>query len=240
MALDQGLDIKICGLSKPADIESAVRHDASMIGLMFFEKSPRNVTLEQASSLAKLARYLNPSIKVVSVTVNAELEKLADIAKAIQPDLMQLHGQETAQQMADIKSRLAIPLMKAIGVSNSDDLDAVYNYAAIADYLLLDAKAPKDSPLPGGNGLTFNWEILSALQAEKLLKKPLLLSGGLRPENVARAVQLCLSVPAITGLDVSSGVESSPGIKDAKLISDFLQQAQEAQKTNKTETRVSA
>ncbi len=241
MTINQELDIKICGLSTPASVEAAISNGASMIGFVFFEKSPRNISLDLAQNLAKFSRELNPAVKIVALTVNAGLERLRQINNAIAPDIMQLHGQETPDQLAEIKAQLdEIALMKAIGVTDSQDLDAIYEFADVADAILLDAKPPKGSPVPGGNGLLFDWNVLSFLQQHKLLGKPLLLSGGLKPDNAARAVQLCSTVPAITGLDLSSGVESSPGIKDPILIQRFLQLAQEAQKPNNTQKRVSA
>lgn len=236
MTKEPAFDLKICGLSTKADVTVAMAAGATMVGLVFFKKSPRNVELDIAASLAAHARALtkNP-VDIVALTVNptdADLERICD---DVAPDIIQLHGSETPERIQDIKHRFKVPVMKAIGVSQADDFEKLNAYATVADRLLIDAKPPKDSPLPGGNGLTFNWTILDALTADVAGGVPVMLSGGLTTGNVTEAVRLSVAHPVISGIDVSSGVETSPGVKDKDLIETFLRLAKAAQSSQKTQ-----
>lgn len=196
-------------------VEAAAQAGAAFVGLVFFPKSPRHVSIAQA---ATLAAAVPAGICKVALTVNATDAELDAITAAVPLDLLQLHGKESPQRVAEIKARYGLPVMKAIGISDPGDLAAVQPYNAVADMFLLDAKAPKGSDLPGGNGLSFDWRII----AGKGFAKPWMLAGGLTPSNVAEAV-------ARTGapnVDVSSGVENAPGVKDAEKIAAFVKSAQ--------------
>lgn len=229
MTTQSAFDIKICGLSTRADVTAAIDGGASMIGLVFFGKSPRNIAVEAAADLAGFARdKADGSVQIVALTVDADYAELEAICTNVRPDILQLHGSETADRVRHIKALTATTIMKAIGVSEAADFDQLRPYSRIADRLLIDAKPPKGSVLPGGNGLTFDWNILDALTLDVSGGLPVMLSGGLTPENITAAVHLSQAHPAISGIDVSSGVETSPGIKDKGLIETFLQRAQAA------------
>lgn len=206
--------VKICGLSTAETLATALDAGADYVGFVFFPKSPRNVTVEQAAALADQARG---RAKIVALTVDASDALLQDIAAAVKPDLIQAHGAETPERIAAIKALTGIPVMKALKVGGPEDVAAGRAYAAVADLLLFDAKAPaalKDA-LPGGNGVSFDWSLLADGQGGHRF----MLSGGLNPGNVAEAIRQ-------TGarlVDVSSGVESSPGIKDQGLIRKFIE-----------------
>lgn len=203
--------VKICGLTRPEHVAAAVEARAAFVGFVFFPKSPRNLTPEAA---ATLALEVPPGVARVGLFVNPD-DALLDAVLAVVPlDILQLHGSETPDRVAEIKARTGLPVMKAVGVAGPQDLDALWDYGLVADMLLVDAKAPKDAALPGGNGLAFDWRLLVG---RKFLT-PWMLAGGLTPDNVAEAVRL-------TGariVDVSSGVESAPGEKDGALIRDFV------------------
>jgi phosphoribosylanthranilate isomerase len=203
--------IKICGLSTPETVSAALGNGADMIGLIFFPKSPRNVSVEQAASLRKAAIG---RAKAVAVTVDAPDAELHEIVRDMQPNILQLHGAETPERVAALKARYGLPVIKALSIRESADLDQIAPYIGIADQFLLDAKAPKGSELPGGNGVSFDWSLLSALEPGL----DYMLSGGLNAGNVAEA----LAVTHAPGLDLSSGVESAPGVKSVTLINEFF------------------
>jgi phosphoribosylanthranilate isomerase len=205
------LDIKICGLSTPETIAAALDDGASHVGFIFFPKSPRNVTPELAG---KLRRAAEGRAQAVAVTVDATDDFLDQIVAAMQPDMLQLHGKETPARVAEVRERFNLPVMKALSISAPEDLMPIQGFVGVADRLLLDAKAPKGSELPGGNGVSFDWRLLAALDPGL----DYMLSGGLNPGNVADAIRIA-NPP---GLDVSSGVESSPGVKDVALIAAFF------------------
>lgn len=208
---------------------AAIDGGASMIGLVFFEKSPRNITPEAAADLAEFARdRADGNVQIVALTVDADYAELEAICVNTKPDILQLHGSESADRVRHIKALTATTIMKAIGVSEAADFDRLRPYNSVADRLLIDAKPPKGSVLPGGNGLTFDWSILDALTQDISGELPVMLSGGLTPANITAAVHLSRAHPVISGIDVSSGVETSPGIKDKDLIETFLQRAQAA------------
>ncbi len=204
-------DIKICGLSTPDTVAAALNGGASAVGFIFFAPSPRNVEPEQAAALRQAARG---RAKAVAVTVDADDAFLDAIVGAMRPDLLQLHGKETPARVAEIKARYGLPAMKAISVREASDLDAMAGYRGVADRLLFDAKPPRNAILPGGNGLSFDWRLLAALDPGL----DYMLSGGLNAANVGEAIRL-LDPP---GLDISSGVESAPGVKDTDLIAEFF------------------
>lgn len=236
MTKQPALDMKICGLSTKADMMAATAGGADMLGLVFFKKSPRHVDLEVAVSLCAEARkHSGPSVDIVALTVNPTNEELQAICSQVAPDIIQLHGAETPERLLEIKQLFNTPVMKAIGVSQAADFGKLTAFANTADRLLIDANPPKDSPLPGGNGLTFDWSILDALTRDNAGNLPVMLSGGLNTQNVADAVRLSVAHPIISGIDVSSGVETSPGVKDKELIETFLRLAKAAQSSQKSQ-----
>ncbi len=209
--------IKICGLSTPEALEAALDAGADMAGFVFFAPSPRNVPLEAARMLG--ARVEGRAQKV-SLTVDADDDFLAAVIAALAPDILQLHGKETPARAAEIAAKFRLPVMKAIGISSAADLAAIPQYEGAADRLLFDARPPKDATRPGGNGLAFDWALLKGISPAK----PWMLSGGLTPDNAAAA----LRETRAPGLDVSSGVESAPGVKDIDRIEDFMARARAA------------
>lgn len=211
--------VKICGITTMPIVDAAIEAGADMIGLVFFERSPRNVSPGIAGALAERARG---RAGIVALTVDATDDALAAIMAGLRPDLIQLHGAETPERVADIRARFSVKAMKAIGVAQACDLAPVRAYAAVCDMLLVDAKPPKDAAaLPGGNGLSFDWRLVAGLDPGR----PVMLSGGLNPANVADAVRLT----RLSGVDVSSGVESAPGVKDADKIRAFVAAARQAE-----------
>jgi phosphoribosylanthranilate isomerase len=203
--------VKICGLSTEETVDAALAAGADMIGFVFFPKSPRAVTLERAAALAERVRG---RAEIVALTVDMDDAGLEAIAETLKPDWIQLHGGESVERVAEIRQRFGLPVMKALGIRTSEDLAGVLAYAAVADRLLLDAKPPKDADRPGGNGVSFDWRLLDALDPGLSY----MLSGGLDADNVAAA--LALARPP--GIDVSSGVENAPGVKDPDRIRAFI------------------
>src|SRR3954470_22770977 len=208
------LIVKICGLSTRETLEAALHADADMVGFVFFPPSPRHLDLEKARELGRQAK--GRAVKV-ALTVDADDATLANIVDALQPDMLQLHGKETVARVRDIKQKFSLPVMKALAVETSADLAALPGYAAVADRILFDARAPKHATRPGGLGATFDWHVLENLD----LKIPFMVSGGLNTGNVAEAVR----VTRAGSVDVSSGVESAPGIKDPDMIGAFIRAA---------------
>jgi phosphoribosylanthranilate isomerase len=206
--------VKICGLSTAPSVESALAAGADMVGFVFFAKSPRHVSLEQARALGELARG---QAKLAALTVDADDAALAKIVEALTPDFLQLHGRETPDRVMAIRKIFGVATIKAIGIEGPNDLTQAGAYADAADMLLYDAKAPKDARLPGGNGVPFDWRLLDGVAREPAY----LLSGGLDADNVAEAIRLS----GAYGVDVSSGVESAPGIKDNAKIAAFVARA---------------
>ncbi|SEQ49962.1 phosphoribosylanthranilate isomerase [Faunimonas pinastri] len=204
-------EIKICGLSKREEIDAVMEAGGDLVGFVLFEKSPRNVSLGHAAALA--GRTCG-KLGVVPLTVNASDELVARIAEDLRPDLIQLHGSESVERVREIRSRWNLRVMKAIGVAGPKDLEAARAYAPFVERLLLDAKPPKDATRPGGNGAPFDWSLLDGFDPGV----PWMLSGGLTPETVTEA----LSRTAASGIDVSSGVESAPGVKDLGRIRSFI------------------
>lgn len=206
--------VKICGLSTRETLEAALADGADMVGFVFFPPSPRHVSLETARELGKQAR--GRALKV-ALSVDADDATLENIVETLRPDLLQLHGKETTARLRDIKAKFGLPVMKALPVETSADLAVLPGYAGVADRILFDARPPKGATRPGGLGAVFDWTLLAKLE----LEVPYLVSGGLTIDNVAEAVR----VTRAGGVDVSSGVESAPGIKDIEMIRNFIRAA---------------
>lgn len=208
--------VKICGLSTGETMQAALDAGADFVGLVFFPKSPRNVSISQAAELAALARG---RAEIVALTVDADDALISTIMRDVRPDWLQLHGGETPDRVAAVRKLSGAQIIKAIKVGGPADVAQAAAFAGVADLLLFDAKAPaalKD-PLPGGNGVTFDWSLLEG-------KSGFMLSGGLNCANMAQA----LAATGAPMVDVSSGVESAPGVKDVTLIRKFIEAAQAA------------
>jgi len=210
------LIIKICGLRTPETLDAAVSAGADWVAFNFFPKSPRYVSLDEARALS---RHLAGQAKSIVLLVDPDDSELQAVIDATHPDFIQLHGKETPERVAAMKVRFGLPIIKAVGVSDASDLHAARAFLA-ADWLLLDAKPPKGGGLPGGNGVPFDWHLLFGLD----LGKKFMVSGGLNPSNVGKAIRLACP----DGVDVSSGVESAPGVKDPERIKAFIEAAREA------------
>jgi phosphoribosylanthranilate isomerase len=203
---------KICGIKTPEALDVAIAGGADYVGFVFCPTSPRHLQIAEAQRLAGRARG---KAGIVVLTVDADDAALDEIGRDVAPDFLQLHGRETPERTAEIKRRLGLPVIKAIPVQTADDVAAQRAYANIADLILFDAKPPPGATRPGGHGKTFDWTILDGIAPEMAF----MLSGGLTPENVTAAIR----VTHPTVVDVSSGVETAPGVKDAELIRRFLQ-----------------
>jgi phosphoribosylanthranilate isomerase len=213
--------VKICGLSTRETLEAALDAGADMVGFVFFPPSPRHLSLEAGR---ELGRQVKQRALKVALTVDADDATLDNIMDALSPDILQLHGRESVARLRDIKQRFGRPVMKAVPVATSADLAVLPSYAAVADSVLFDARAPKDATRPGGLGEPFDWHLLENLD----LKLPYMVSGGLHADNVTEA----LRVTRAGGVDVSSGVESAPGVKDPEMIKAFIRAARASQDTN--------
>jgi phosphoribosylanthranilate isomerase len=211
---NMSLTVKICGLSTPETLDVALQAGADMVGFVFFPASPRHIDLEIARELSRQAKGRAAK---VALTVDADDTTLANIVETLRPDILQLHGKETVARLRDIKQLFGLQVMKAMPVETSADLALLAGYAAVADRILFDARAPKDATRPGGLGAVFDWRLLENLD----LRLPFMVSGGLHAGNVAEAVR----VTRAGGVDVSSGVERAPGIKDPEMIRDFIRAA---------------
>ena len=209
--------VKICGLKTPEAIKAAIDNGAHYIGFIFFAKSPRHLSIEEAELLRPLVKK---PVKLVAVTVDADDELLSDIVTHVKPDILQLHGHESPERVKQLATTYSLPVIKAFSIREQSDFDQVSAYRGIADMFLFDAKAPKGSQLPGGNGVSFDWSLLKSLDEDSQT----VLSGGLNAQNVEEAIRI--AAPDI--LDVSSGVESAPGVKDTKLIEGFFDSVKKA------------
>ncbi len=207
--------VKICGLKQPEHVVAAADAGAAYVGLVFFPKSPRHVPVELARDLALAAPV---GLAKVALVVNADDALLDQITDTVPLDMLQLHGSESPERVAEVKSRYGLPVMKSIGIADAQDLPQIDLYSQVADQLLIDAKPPRDADLPGGIGLAFDWRLLAG---RKYWQRPWMLAGGLTPDNVAEAVRMT----GARQVDVSSGVETEPGQKDADLISRFTSAA---------------
>jgi phosphoribosylanthranilate isomerase len=210
------LIVKICGLSTRETLDVALEAGADMVGFVFFPPSPRHLSLEAARDLGKQVKRRATK---VALTVDADDATLANVIEALQPDILQLHGSETVARLRDIKQKFGLQVMKVIAVEVPSDLISLPGYAAVADRILFDARAPKEATRPGGLGAVFDWRVLKSDVLENLdLKLPFMVSGGLNAQNVAEAVR----VTRAGGVDVSSGVERAPGVKDPETIRAFI------------------
>ncbi len=207
--------VKICGLSTPETLEAALNQHADFVGFVFFAKSPRNVTLKQAAKLAEQAR---DRARIVTLVVDADDTLLGNIASDVRPDFFQAHGKETPERLSEIKKRIGVPIYKVMKVRDAEHVAAAQAYAHVSPFMMYDAMPPENAVLPGGNGLAFDWSIL------KVAAKPFMLAGGLNPENVAEAIR----VTGAAMVDVSSGVEAAPGVKDEARIAKFIAAAKAA------------
>lgn len=214
----QDTKVKICGLTQAEHVSAAVAAGAAYLGFNFFEPSPRFVSVELARDLAL---DVPVGVAKVGLVVNADNATLDAICDRVPLDMIQLHGKESPERVAEVRKRYGLPVMKAIGISGAEDLAAIDLYSSVADQLLIDAKAPKDAKLPGGNGVSFDWGLLAA---RKYWQVPWMLAGGLRHDNVQEAIRRT----GAKQVDLSSSVESAPGIKDAGLMQEFIAKVQAA------------
>ncbi|MEM8850213.1 MAG: phosphoribosylanthranilate isomerase [Pseudomonadota bacterium] len=205
-----GVRAKICGLRTAQDVDAAAAAGAAYMGLVFFPKSPRHVSLEEAQALAARAPM---GLAKVALMVDPDDATLDDITARVPLDMIQLHGAESAARVVEVKARTGLPVMKAVGLREAADLAALHQYDGVADQVLVDAKPPDGADLPGGNGIGFDWRLI----ADRDWNGPWMLAGGLTPTNVAEAVRLT----GARQVDVSSGVESAPGTKDPRRIAAF-------------------
>lgn len=212
--MSDAVRVKICGLTTVQAVADAVRAGADYVGFVFFPPSPRNVALDQA---AILASNVPAGVTKVALTVDADNAALDALVGQVAIDMLQLHGHEPPARVAEIRARYGIAVMKAVGLADRADLEILDSYLPVSDQILVDAKPPKDAPLPGGNGLSFDWRLLQG----RHWPCPWMLAGGLTPANVAEAIQLT----GAAQVDVSSGVERAPGEKDVALMSAFIQAA---------------
>jgi phosphoribosylanthranilate isomerase len=208
------ISVKICGLKDPGQLAAAIEAGARYIGFNFFPQSPRSVTVEQAAEL-----MLDVPIGVAKVALVVDMDDagIKDIVSGTTTDMIQLHGAESPERVAEVKARFGLPVIKAIGIAGPEDVSQIDRYAGVADQLLIDAKAPKGADLPGGNGIPFDWTLVQ----RKYWPCPWMLAGGLTADNVAEAIRLT----GAKQVDVSSGVESAPGVKDPALVRAFISNA---------------
>ena len=208
--------VKICGLTTPDSIAAAAAAGVTYVGYNFFAKSPRYADPDLARSLALETPV---GVAKVGLVVNADDAFLDHLTSKVPLDMIQLHGGESPERVAEVRARYGLPVIKAIGIATSEDTKQIDVFGQVADMLLVDAKAPKDAVLPGGNGLPFDWQLVN----RKFWPKPWMLAGGLTAQNVGLAVQMT----GARQVDTASGVESAPGVKDAKLMAEFIQAARE-------------
>jgi phosphoribosylanthranilate isomerase len=209
--------VKICGLKTPQALDAALGAGADMVGFVFFQPSPRNIGFETARNLAD---RVGGRAKKVALSVDATDAELAAAIEALKPDMLQLHGKEAPERVASVRSRFRLPVMKALPIETRADLSPIYAYAKVADWLLFDARAPREATRPGGLGRPFDWTLLERINPGV----PFMLSGGLDARNLAEAVR----VARPTAVDVSSGVERAPGEKDIEKIRTFIVAARDA------------
>ncbi|MEO1796349.1 MAG: phosphoribosylanthranilate isomerase [Pseudomonadota bacterium] len=204
--------IKFCGFTRPVDVRAAVAAGADYIGFNFFEPSPRSASPEAVRAMSE---EVSEGVTKVALVVNASDAELDEIVEVARPDMIQLHGAETTARVAEVKARYGLPVMKALAVAAPADVAKIAEYGAVADRLLIDAKPPKDAPLPGGNGIPFDWSLI----ADVAWPCPWMLAGGLTAQNVAEAVARTHA----TTVDLASGVESAPGLKDPARMVAFVE-----------------
>ena len=206
--------VKICGLRERSALDAAVRHGARMVGFIFFDRSPRNVSL---GDVAALARHVPEGIRKVGVAVDAGDDSLGAMIAAAGLDTIQFHGSEDARRLAHVRARFGVRVMKVIRVATAVDLEPLPSFDTVADMLMFDAMPPRGATRPGGNATAFDWTLLAGIRP----RSPWILSGGLDAGNLCRAVE----ASGATMVDVSSGVETSPGHKSASRIAEFMEQA---------------
>jgi phosphoribosylanthranilate isomerase len=209
--MTQDIKVKICGLSTAETVAAAVAAGAAYVAFNFFPKSPRYVDVPHA---AALAASVPPGVCKVALTVDADNATLDAILAEVPIDMLQLHGTESPERVREVKARYGLPVMKAVGIADAGDLPALDTYARVADQLLVDAKPPKGADLPGGNAVAFDWRLI----AGRRWPVPWMLAGGLTADNVAQAIRLT----GAAQVDVSSGVERAPGIKDTEMMRRFI------------------
>jgi phosphoribosylanthranilate isomerase len=209
--------VKICGVTRAEDVDAAVAAGVAYLGLNFFPKSPRFLTFEQAAALAE---RIPAQVRRVALAVNESDAFFEALTRAVPLELLQLHGSETPDRVAEVKSATGLPVMKVIGVAEAGDMARIADYADVADQIMVDAKPPPGAALPGGNGLTFDWRLLEGMA----WPLPWMLAGGLTPKNAAEAARRT-GAPV---LDVASGVEAAPGVKDAEKMRAFIAQGRAA------------
>jgi phosphoribosylanthranilate isomerase len=212
--MSSDIRVKICGLRTPADVAAVAAAGGQYVGFVFFPKSPRNIMMADA---AKLAAHVPVGIAKVGLVVDPTDDFLDELLSIVPLDMIQLHGSEPPARVSEVKARTGLPVMKAVGIAGPDDLAKLDAYGAVADQLLVDTKPPKDAAHPGGLGQTFDWTLIKG----RRWPVPWMLAGGLTVDNIAEAI-------AITGarqVDLSSGVESAPGVKDPALIAAFCEAA---------------
>ncbi len=211
--------VKICGLAEPETLGAALDAGADYLGFMFYEPSPRNISFETARALS---RQVGARAKKVAVVVDADDAKIDLIMEALEPDYIQAHGSETPERIRALRQRTGVPVIKAIKVRTIEDIASAQRFSEAAEMVLFDAKAPEslENALPGGNGISFDWGLMGA----ETKRPQFMLSGGLHKDNLREAVRIT-KAPII---DVSSGVESSPGVKDINLIRAFMDAAKQA------------
>jgi phosphoribosylanthranilate isomerase len=208
--------VKICGIKTSSILDAAIDAGADMVGFMHFTRSPRHVSIEDLATLIGEARG---RIQTCVVLVNPDNSCVAEVA-ALGPDWIQLHGPESPHRVEAIRAEAGVEIMKAVPIGSADDVSHVAQFAEVADRILLDAKPPKGADRPGGLGHTFDWNLLKALDPSI----PFMLSGGLTPDTVADAIKSLRPF----GVDVSSGVESAPGVKDKRLVETFIRNVRAA------------
>jgi phosphoribosylanthranilate isomerase len=201
---------KVCGLTAERQVEAAAAAGAGYVGFVFFPRSPRAVTADRARELAWAAPV---GVAKVGLFVDAADAEMAEVLDRVPLDMIQLHGRETPERAAEVRARWGLPVMRALGIAGPGDLARARDYEGAADQLLLDAKAPEGARLPGGNGVAFDWGLLAGFASPL----PWMLAGGLSPANVAEAVR----ATGARQVDVSSGVEARPGVKDEGLVRAF-------------------
>ncbi|WP_332702678.1 phosphoribosylanthranilate isomerase [Devosia sp.] len=210
------LIIKICGIKTPDILDAAIAAGADMVGFMHFSRSPRHATIEEIGSLISAARG---RVETCVVLVNPDNSCVAEVA-ALGPDWIQLHGPESPHRVEAIRAEAGVEIIKALPIGSAEDVAHVADFVEVADRILVDAKPPKGADRPGGLGETFDWTLLKALDPSI----PFMLSGGLTPQTVAEAIRTVRPF----GVDVSSGVESAPGVKDRQMIEAFIRNARAA------------
>ncbi len=218
--------VKVCGLSTHETLDAALEAGADMVGFVFFPPSPRHLSLETARDLG--GRVKRRAVKV-ALTVDADDATLGNIVETLRPDILQLHGKETMARLRDVKQAFGLPVMKAMAVETAADLATVPGYASVDDRILFDARPPKGATRPGGLGAVFDWHVLENLD----FNLPFMVSGGLTADNVADAIRITRA----GGVDVSSGVERAPGIKDVEMIRAFIRAARASQELQELTVR---